>query len=234
MSQIEILPSLICADPNRRLEAVRELESLGVDGLHVDILDGHFSPSLPLGIEAVRQLRRETGLPFDAHLMVADHAYFIDALLDCGVQRLCFHAEAEPHIDRWLQTIQAAGVAPGVALKPATPLSVLEYCLERIDFALLMLINPGFAGHKGEAQVPYARRKVAACRRFLDERGAGHVAIEIDGRVGFDNLADLVAAGADRLVAGTRSLFHPKGSLADNLARMRRLAAEGLKRRKDG
>jgi len=226
-----ILPSLICTDPAHRLDAVRELEILGVDGLHLDILDGHFSPSMPLGVDAVRRLRRETELPFDVHLMVTDHDYFIDELLALGVDSLCFHVETETHIDRRLQQIAAAGVAAGVALKPATPLGVLEYCLERIDFVLLMLINPGFAGRRGESQVPYARRKVAACRRFLDERGAGHVAIEIDGRVGFDNLSDLVAAGADRLVAGTRSLFHPEGNWGDNLARMRRLAAEGKARR---
>ncbi len=227
-----IFPSLICTDPLHRLDAVRELEALGVDGLHVDILDGHFSPSMPLGLDTVRALRQHTGLPFDVHLMVTDNEFFIEEMIALGVERLCFHVESALHVDRLLQRVAAAGIVPGIALKPATPLSVLEYLLERIDFVLLMLINPGFAGHRTETRVPYAVRKVAACRRFLDSRGAGHVAIEVDGRVDFDSIPELVAAGADILVAGTRSLFHPAGTLGENLTRIGSQAATGWTARK--
>ena len=231
MMGVGIAPSLICADQCNLQREVERLEDLGVDMLHVDFLDSHFSPSLPLGIEAVRQLRSHTTLPFDIHLMVTNNEFFIAQMVDIGVQRLCFHVEVAPHVDRLLQQVAEAGISPGIALKPATPLSALEYCLERIDFVLLMLINPGFAGHWGETQIPYARRRVAACRQFLDERGSERVAIEIDGRVSFDNIPGLVAAGADILVAGSQSLFHSGGDLATNLVRMREAVVAGWVRR---
>lgn len=234
MNSVRIAPSLICADQCDLGREVARLEALGVDELHIDLLDGHFSPSLPLGLEAVRQLRSRTTLPFDVHLMVENNEFFIHQLADLGIQRLCFHFESALHVDRLLQQLSEAGIGAGIALKPATPLSVLEYCLERIDYLLLMLINPGFAGHKGETQVPYAQRRVAACRRFLDEKGAGDVAIEVDGRVSFGNIPNLVAAGADILVAGTQSLFHQEGDLRTNLERMRKAAEAGLQIRRSG
>lgn len=228
MNPVRIAPSLICADQCNLEREVARLEALGVDELHIDLLDGHFSPSLPLGLEAVKQLRSRTSLPFDVHLMVEDNEFFIQQLGDLGIQRLCFHFESALHADRLLQQLCEAGIGAGIALKPATPLAVLEYCVERIDYVLLMLINPGFAGHKGETQVPYARQRVAACRQFLDEKGGGGIAIEVDGRVSFDNIPGLVASGADILVAGTQSLFHQEGDLKSNLERMREAAEAGL------
>jgi ribulose-phosphate 3-epimerase len=144
-----------------------------------------------------------------------------------GVQRICFHPEAALHIDRLLGLIRDAGIRAGIALMPATPLSVLEYCLDRLDFLLLMLINPGFAGHACETQVPYALHKVADCRRFLEEREFD-IPIEVDGRVSFENIPGLVAAGATELVAGSRSAFHPGSDLAGNVARMREAIARGI------
>ncbi len=231
MNRVIIAPSLICADQCNLEREVKRFESSGVDELHIDLLDGHFSPSLPLGIEAVKQLRSLTGLPFDVHLMVENNEFFIARMAEIGVQRLCFHVESARHVDRLLQQVVECGITPGIALKPATPLSVLEYCLERIEYVLLMLINPGYAGHKGETQVPYARRRVTACRKFLDDRQAQQVAIEIDGRVSFDNIPGLVEAGADILVAGTQSLFHREAGLEENLARIQRMANRGLEAR---
>ena len=118
---------------------------------------------------------------------------------------------------------------PGIALMPATPLTVLEYCLDRIEFVLLMLINPGFAGREGETQVPYAAKKVADCRRFLVERGRD-IAIEIDGRVSLETIPELVAAGADRLVLGSRSLFRRDGTVSENLDRVRQAVSAGLRK----
>ena len=223
---VSIAPSLICADQCRLGDEVKSLEKLGVDYLHIDLIDGHFSPSMPLGLEAVKQLRSQSRLPFDVHLMVTDNVFFIREMVKIGVQRLCFHFESEPHVDRWLGFLRENGIQPGIALKPATPLSVLKYILPRIDFVLLMLINPGFAGHRGQAQVPYARRRVAQCRRFLDRHNAHHVSIQVDGRICFETIPGLVAAGAEVLVAGTQSLFSRSGSRQENLARMRQALAK--------
>lgn len=181
-------PSLIsCCDLCSVERSVRTLERAGVEMLHVDILDGHFSPSMPLGLDTVRQLRGRTDLFFDCHLMVTGQDYFVDELLDIGVDQIVFHAETQPHIDGMLNRIHAAGVKAGVALKPATPLSQLEYVLEKCDTVLLMLINPGYASAKGESQVPYGERKVWQLRKMIDDRGLP-VKIEIDGRVSPDNI----------------------------------------------
>jgi ribulose-phosphate 3-epimerase len=231
MREITISPSLICTDLCNIEKDVHNLEAAGVDFLHIDLLDGHFSPSMPMGIEVVQQVRQKTQLPFDVHLMVENNEFFIREMAKIGIQQMCFHYESAFHVDRMLSLIQQNGIRPGIALMPATPLWVLEYCVERIEFVLLMLINPGFAGQKGEAQVRYAERKVADCRRFLSDRGRD-IPIEIDGRVSFENIPQLVAAGADILVTGSSSLFHKDGTLSENLERTKRAIALGLEKRR--
>lgn len=230
MPKIKISPSLICTDLCNIERDVHNLEAAGVDFLHIDLLDGHFSPSMPMGIEVVQQVRQKTQLPFDVHLMVENNEFFISEMSKIGVQQMCFHYESAFHVDRMLSLIQQNGIRPGIALMPATPLSVLEYCLERIEFVLLMLINPGFAGHKGETQVPYAQRRVADCRRFLNDHRRD-IPIEIDGRVSFENIPQLVAAGADILTAGSSSLFHKDGTLAENLEKTKKAISLGLEKR---
>ena len=230
-SIVKIAPSLICTDLCNIERDIKNIEDAGVDFLHVDLIDAHFSPSMPMGIEVVQQVRQKTPLPFDVHLMVENNEFFITEMAKIGIQQMCFHYESAFHVDRMLSLIQENGIKPGIALMPATPVSVLEYCLERIDFVMLMLINPGFAGHKGENQVPYAERKVADCYKFLRERGS-NIPIEIDGRVSFENIPNLVAAGADILVAGSRSLFHKDGTLSENLKKIKKATSLGLAKRK--
>jgi ribulose-phosphate 3-epimerase len=136
-------PSLICLDMCNLQSQAETLERAGADMLHADIIDGHFSPSLPLGLEMVRQINGRTGMLLDAHVMATANDYFVDELLDIGAAQIVFHIETEPHADHQLKKIKECGVRAGVALKPATPLSVLEYVLEYCDSVLLMLINPG-------------------------------------------------------------------------------------------
>ena len=229
---VQISPSLICLDLCRLEMEVQKLEKHGINQLHVDLLDGHFSPSMPIGLEVVRSLRARTRIPFDVHLMVQDNEFFIRETMAIGVQRICFHYESALHVDWLLALIQENGIEAGIALAPATPLDVLEYVVERLYFVLLMLINPGFAGNKGEQQVPYAVRKVAECRNFLD-KGPRHIPIEIDGRVSFDTIPQLVAAGADSLVAGTACLFSKDGNLRENLLKTKRAINDGLRKRKE-
>lgn len=218
-------PSLIsCCDLCNVEQSVRTLEGAGIEMLHVDILDGHFSPSMPLGLDTVRQLRGRTDLFFDCHLMVTEQDYFVDELLDIGVEQIVFHAETQPHIDGMLNRIHAAGVKAGVALRPATPLSQLEYVLEKCDTVLLMLINPGYASAKGESQVPYGERKVRQLREMIDRRGL-HTKIEIDGRISRDNIRTF-GKDVDLYVVGSTCV--KKDTLAADFETMNALRREIL------
>ena len=200
-----ISPSLICLDMCNLETEVKKLEKAGVKMLHVDILDGHFSPSMPLGLDTVRQLRSKTDMFFDCHVMVTEQDYFVDELLDIGVDQIVFHGETQPHIDGMLNRIHARGVKAGVALTPATPLSELEYVLDKCDTVLLMLINPGYAFVKGEKQVAYAKRKITELRKMIDDRQLD-TKIELDGRVSMENIENYGKELADIFVTGSTCL----------------------------
>ncbi|MBQ7578114.1 MAG: ribulose-phosphate 3-epimerase [Synergistaceae bacterium] len=216
-----ISPSLICLDMCNLESQIRILEQAGINTLHVDILDGHFSPSMPLGLDTVRQLRAKTNLNFDCHIMVTEQDYFVDELLDIGVQQLIFHAETQPHIDGMLNRIHSRGVKAGVALKPATPLSTLDYVLEKCDTVLLMLINPGYAFVKGEQQVPYAQKKITDLRNMIHTRRLD-TKIELDGRISEKNILDWGKTGlADIFVTGSTCL--KRDDLFNSLRRLQTL-----------
>jgi ribulose-phosphate 3-epimerase len=223
--------SLMCADQLNLEGHIRQLEAIGVHYLHVDLMDAHFTPNMPLGLVVLEQLRERTHLPFDVHLMVEDNDFFIRKLLPLGVQVISVHAESARHLDRTLSMIREGGALAGVALNPATPLNMLDYVLEKVDFVLLMAVNPGFAGQR---LVPITLRKIADCRRFLDERGFAHIPIQVDGNVSFENIPKMVAAGADILVLGSSSLYHPQGTLWQNHRRVVQAVREGLQRRAGG
>ncbi|MCC8136675.1 MAG: ribulose-phosphate 3-epimerase [Clostridiales bacterium] len=218
-----ISPSLICLDMCNLESQIRVLESCGIEMLHVDILDGHFSPSMPLGLDTVRQLRAKTDLQFDCHVMVTEQDYFVDELLDIGVEQIVFHAETQPHIDGMLNRIHAKGVKAGVALRPATPLSTVDYVLEKCDTVLLMLINPGYAFVKGEKQVSYAARKIRDLRRMIDERGLD-TKIEVDGRISVQNLIDYGKEDVDIFVTGSTCI--DRNDMAGSLQRLKKIQGE--------
>lgn len=224
---VEIAPSLMCADLCHLESSVRDLERLGVDWLHLDIMDAQFTPNMPIGLEMLRQLRPKTTLPFDAHLMVMDNDFFVRELSRIGVQQISVHVESCRHLDKTLASIQEAGIRAGAALNPATPLSALDYILERLDFILIMTVNPGFAGQQ---IVPSGLRKIDECRRYLDARGLA-IPIQVDGHVSFSHIPEMVAAGADCLVAGTSSMYHPGASLRENRDQMNAAIRDGLAHR---
>ena len=220
-----ISPSLICLDMCNLESQIRILEQSGIKMLHVDILDGHFSPSMPLGLDTVRQLRAKTKLQFDCHVMVTEQDYFVDELLDIGVEQVVFHAETQPHIDGMLNRIHAKGAKAGVALKPATPLSTVEYVLEKCDTVLLMLINPGDAFVKGEKQVAYADRKIRELRRMIDERGLD-TKIEVDGRISPQNIVDYGKKDVDIFVTGSTCL--DRNDLAGSFEKLQKMREDLL------
>lgn len=227
-SQVLISPSLMCADLCHLEDSVRQLERDGADFLHMDIMDAHFTPNMPLGLETLRQLRPKTKLPFDVHLMVNNNDFFIRQAADVGAQWVSFHFESAVHADRSLALIRDLGMKAGLALNPATPLDALRYVMERLDFVLLMTVNPGFAGQK---IVPGAMQKIRDCRELLDRHGL-KIPISVDGNVSFENIPPMVAAGAGILVAGTSSVYSRAGSIGANFATTREAIAKGLKARK--
>ena len=224
---VKVSLSMMCADLGYLEEAVRRFESLGADMLHVDMADGHFVPNLLLGPDMVRWLRRKTALPLDVHLMVDNPDQYVEPLAEIGAEWVAVHAEVCPHLDRTLDRIRELGMKAGVALNPATPLAQIEYVMERLDFVLLMAVNPGFAGQK---LVPSAIRKIADCRKFLADHGR-EVSIMVDGNVSFQNIPRMVAAGADVLVAGSSSWFNAGGSMPQNVRKTEEAIAAGLQMR---
>ena len=224
---IQIAPSVMCADLCNLEADIRELEAAGVGMLHFDLMDAHFVPNMPIGLALIQQLRSKTDSAFDIHLMVENNDFFVDAVAEIGVQQIAVHVESATHLDRTLSVIQASNVKAGAALNPATPFSALDYVLDRLDFVLIMTVNPGFAGQK---MVPATLRKIAECRAFLDKHGVD-LPIEVDGNVSFENIPKMVSAGADILVGGTSSVFHKSGSRAENIQRTRQAIDLGLAKR---
>lgn len=216
-------PSLITLDMTNLENQVRLLEENGVEMLHVDILDGHFSPSMPLGLDTVRQLRAKTKLEFDCHVMVTQPDFFIDELLDIGVQQIVFHAETAAHIDGMLNKIHAKGVRAGIALKPATSLSTLDYVLDKCDDVLLMLINPGYASVKGVKQVHYADRKIHELRKMIEEKHLS-TKIEIDGRISKENMRTYGKNDVDIFVCGSTCI--KRDNIPASLKELNNLRAE--------
>jgi ribulose-phosphate 3-epimerase len=223
-SPVMVSPSMMCADLCHLERSVRLLEDVGVDMLHFDLMDAHFVPNMPLGLELIRRVRRITDLPFDVHLMVDDNDFFIGKLADIGVQYISAHVESAPHLDRTLSLIRDSGALAGAALNPATPVTDLQYVLDRLDFVVIMTVNPGFAGQK---LVPATIQKIADCRALLDANGLD-IPIQVDGNVSFGNIPAMVGAGGDILVAGTSSLFSSAASMRENARLFDEAVAEGL------
>lgn len=224
---VKIAPSMMCADMSRLRDEVYQFESLGVGLLHWDIMDARFVPNMPCGLALLEQMRSVTTLPFDVHLMVEDNDFFIGELSKIGVQMISVHYESARHCDRTLSLIREAGASAGVALNPATPPTVLKYLTHLLDFVVVMTVNPGFAGQKltGSGLV-----KIADCRAWLRSAGL-KIPIEVDGNVSFDHIPQMVAAGADILVAGTSSLFSRGGSRSANMQKMQTAIEAGLQMR---
>jgi len=220
-------PSVMCADLCNLESGIRQLEQLGADMLHMDMADGHFVPNLLLGIDTIEQVRRKTDLPMDAHLMVLNPDAYIEQLGRIGVDYVAVHAEVCQHLDRTLAQARQNKMKAGVALNPATPLAAIEFVIERLDFVLVMTVNPGFAGGK---LVASGIRKIADCRKMLDGHGA-EIPIMVDGNVSFENIPDMVAAGGDIMVAGTSSWYNSKASMAENVRKTEAAIAKGLEMR---
>jgi ribulose-phosphate 3-epimerase len=206
---LQILPSIFAADFTRLGEDVRRVEAAGIKMLHVDVMDGHFVPNFTVGTPITESLRRFTNVKLDHHLMIEDPDTFAPVFIKAGADCVSVHYEACRNLDRTLHMIQEHGAKAGVVINPATSVRLLENVLHIADYVLVMSVNPGYGGQKF---IPYTLNKVRELARIRAERNLGF-AIEIDGGVGPENIADVARAGVDWVVAGT-SVFRAPDPVA--------------------
>jgi ribulose-phosphate 3-epimerase len=200
---VEILPSILAADFARLGEEIAKVEQAGASMLHVDVMDGHFVPNISLGFPVIESIRKITRLKLDVHLMISDPDRYGHEFIRAGADHVLVHQEVCPHLDRTLRMIRDEGALAGVVLNPSTPISTLSEVLDLVDHVLIMSVNPGFGG---QSFIPNALKKIKALAWKRKELGLDF-AIEIDGGVALDNVAEIVRAGCDWLVAGS-SVFH--------------------------
>jgi len=212
----KLAPSILTADFTRLGEQVKEAEMAGADWIHVDVMDGHFVPNITIGPLIVRALRSVTRLPLDVHLMIEQPERYLADFEKAGANNLTVHVETCPHLHRTIQQIKALRLKAGAALNPATPLSSLEEILPDLDLVLVMSVNPGFGG---QAYIPGSTARIARLQAMLDEIGS-KAALEVDGGIEIRTIAEVVAAGATVLVAGS-AIFNAQASVSDNIRNLR-------------
>lgn len=215
---IEIVPSILAADFAHLADDIERVERGGATRVHIDIMDGHFVPNLTMGPPVVESIRKATGLKLDVHLMITDPDRYAPAFIAAGANSVSVHQETCPHLDRTVHMIQAEGALAGVVINPATPVATLEDILDAVDYVLVMSVNPGFGG---QAFIPRCLDKVRMLARLRAERRLDF-AIEIDGGINKENLAEAVRAGCDWIVTGS-SVFHTADAAA-TVAEMRQIA----------
>lgn len=192
-------PSILSADFSRLGEQIKELDEAGAQYVHIDVMDGMFVPSISFGMPIIKAIRPCSDRIFDVHLMIEEPGRYIGDFADAGADLITVHAESCKHLDRTIEAIKEKGILAGVALNPATPLSAIEYVLPKVDMVLVMTVNPGFGGQK---LIPYTVQKVRDLKKMIDAKGL-KTDIEVDGGINLENVAEVMDAGANIIVAGS-------------------------------
>jgi ribulose-phosphate 3-epimerase len=215
-NQIKLAPSILSADFARLGEQVAEATKAGADYIHLDVMDGHFVPNITFGAPVVASLRSWTHLPLDVHLMIEQPEQYISDFANSGADIITVHTEACPQLHRTIQIIKELGVKAGVALNPASSLSIVDEIMPQVDLILIMSVDPGFGG---QAFIPEMLEKITRLRRMLDSRKLA-AELEVDGGITINNASSIVKAGARVLVVGT-SIFNAKEGMSQALQKIR-------------
>ena len=212
----KLAPSILTADLGHLADEIHAAENAGADGIHLDIMDGRFVPNISIGPLIVAAVRKETRLPLDVHLMIVEPDRYVPAFAEAGANGLTVHQEACTHLHRQLYQIKDLGLRAGVALNPATPLSLLEDVAADLDLLLVMSVNPGFGG---QSFIPHTLTKLRQARELLDRVGS-QAALQVDGGISAANIAAIASAGADTFVTGS-SVFNPSHSVREAVKALR-------------
>ncbi len=200
-----IAPSILSADFSKLGDEIRSVEDAGADWIHIDVMDGHFVPNITIGPLVVEAAKRVTSLPIDVHLMIKNPDRYIIDFTKAGADLISVQAETCVHLNRTIQMIKESGPRAGVVLNPSTPLSLIDWVVEYVDFVMIMSVNPGFGG---QDFIPNSLNKVKALRRMIRDRGLSTL-IEIDGGVKEQNIKNISDAGVDVFVAGSAIFKSP-------------------------
>ena len=195
----KVAPSVLAADFTDLGNQLRAVSEAGAEWIHLDVMDGACVPSISFGMPVIKSIRRVTDGVFDVHMMVEEPGRYVEDIKNAGADAITVHAEACRHLDRVVNQIREAGCRVGVALNPATPISVLDTILDQLDMVLIMTVNPGFGGQKF---IPYTLNKVKALRALCEDRGL-KMDIQVDGGINAANLREVLEAGANIFVAGS-------------------------------
>lgn len=219
MSQknIKIAPSILSADFSRLGQEVSAIDKAGADMIHIDVMDGHFVPNLTIGPVVIKDIRKSSKLPFDVHLMIENPERYIEDYRKAGADIITVHYEASIHLDRLVEQIKDSGALAGVSIVPSVPENVLEYIIQKVDLVLVMSVNPGFGGQK---YIDYSTTKISNIAKMIKATGRD-IMLQVDGGVKQDNVRQVIAAGADVIVAGSAVFNGGESSYAKNIMELR-------------